>query len=335
MSKATTPNRDLLISVVTPSFNQATFLQETIESVLSQRYSNLEYMIFDGGSTDGSVEIIQRYVDRLAYWVSEPDEGQADAINKGWSRAGGEVLAWLNSDDMYCPGALQRVGEEFDAHPEMLVLVGDCLIGDPVGTPVALKWARDLDPVRLITTSGKVPGQPAVFIRREVFEQVGPLKTELQFMLDWDYWIRVGLYVPPERLRCISVPLAISRFWEGTKTLTGLQTIGNEHRYLLDLYFADAGFLPAEYAALREQAYAGTYWKQASLEWQAGQTRNARQSASNAHELALSVYTHHRLIMFLLVTLIPYRFSRPARRLWSLLLHVLPASWHNLVDVQV
>jgi glycosyltransferase involved in cell wall biosynthesis len=106
------------VTIVTPSFNQAGFLEETIRSVLSQEYPNLEYFIIDGGSTDGSVELIQRYANRLAGWVSEKDRGQADAINKGFSRATGEVIAWLNSDDIYCPGAIHAAVSALQAHPE-------------------------------------------------------------------------------------------------------------------------------------------------------------------------------------------------------------------------
>src|SRR5437773_10669670 len=121
------------LSIITPSFNQAQYLEETILSVLQQKYDPLEFIIIDGGSTDGSVEIIRKYESRLAYWVSEKDRGQAHAINKGLQRATGELIAYLNSDDYYSPGALRSVAEFFMVHPDVDLIHGRCAVADAEG----------------------------------------------------------------------------------------------------------------------------------------------------------------------------------------------------------
>src|SRR5262249_45140624 len=124
MNEVNQPSYTPLVSIVTPSFNQGRFIRETIESVLLQDYPNLEYMVIDGGSTDETVSILERYRDRF-FWVSEPDRGQAHAINKGWKRAKGDILAWLNSDDMYLPGAISNAARYLVDHPEIGLVYGD------------------------------------------------------------------------------------------------------------------------------------------------------------------------------------------------------------------
>lgn len=116
--------KPLVVSIITPSFNQAQFLEEAILSVFNQDYPHVEYIIIDGGSTDGSIDIIRKYERRLKYWVSEPDSGQSEAINKGWNKSTGDIIAWLNSDDTYCPGALRAVAEVFEKNPETLLVHG-------------------------------------------------------------------------------------------------------------------------------------------------------------------------------------------------------------------
>jgi GT2 family glycosyltransferase len=179
-----------LVSVVTPSYNQASFLEQTMRSVLEQEYPRLEYFVADGGSTDGSVEIIKSYADRLAWWVSEKDRGQADAIRKGMARANGGIVAWLNSDDYYLPGAVSSAVKTFQLHPEAVLVYGDMLAVDASGQTLNLLMYRQLSLEDLLCF--QIIGQPAVFFRREAYEQAGRLDITFHYMLDHHLWIRLA-----------------------------------------------------------------------------------------------------------------------------------------------
>jgi glycosyltransferase involved in cell wall biosynthesis len=189
-----------LITVVTPSYNQADYLQVAIESVLSQHYPSLEYIVMDGGSTDGTLEVIHRYSDQITYWKSEPDAGQADAINKGFARSRGEIVAFLNSDDFYFPGALFRVAEAFMSHPSVGVVYGYGRFvahdGQPIRDVGGAFSAKDM-------IDGVYPAlpQPAVFLRQAVIEKVGGLDTSLHYALDGEFFWRAfanfdALFIP-------------------------------------------------------------------------------------------------------------------------------------------
>jgi len=181
-----------LVTIITPSYQQAAFLEQTIRSVLDQDYPNLEYMVIDGGSTDGSVEIIQRYADRLAWWVSERDHGQAEAIDKGFARARGKYVAWVNSDDFYQPGAIRAAVAELEAHPEVGLVFGDVQVVDRDERTLNVLRYGPWDLSHLMTFH--IIGQPAVFLRRSVLEQAGPLEKSYHFLLDHQLWLRVGLH---------------------------------------------------------------------------------------------------------------------------------------------
>lgn len=184
-----------LVSIVTPSYNQARFLEATIQSVLSQDYPNLEYIIVDGGSTDGSLEIIRKYADRLAWWVSEPDRGQTDAINKGFARARGEIFAWLNSDDTYEPGAVRAAVEFLMGHPEVGLVYGDANFIDEEGRIIGKFDARQTDYRRLRRGYVHIP-QQAAFFRASFWKEVGPLDPSFYFAMDYDLWVRIAARAP-------------------------------------------------------------------------------------------------------------------------------------------
>jgi glycosyltransferase involved in cell wall biosynthesis len=183
------------VSIVTPSFNQADYLEATMRSVLDQGYPNLEYIVIDGGSTDGSVDIINRFRDRLSYWVSEPDSGQTEAINKGFDQASGEIFAWLNSDDLYKPGAIHEAVETFNQHPETGMIYGDADFIDPEGKWLGTFSAAQTNYQRLRRGYVHIP-QQASFFRGRLWKMVGPLDPTFYFAMDYDLWVRLAAISP-------------------------------------------------------------------------------------------------------------------------------------------
>ncbi|TWU41192.1 putative teichuronic acid biosynthesis glycosyltransferase TuaG [Novipirellula aureliae] len=180
------------ISIVTPSFQQADFLEETLLSVLDQNYPNLEYIVVDGGSTDGSVEIIKRYSDRLTYWVSEEDEGQSHAINKGFERATGEILGWLNSDDVLESGALMSVAKAYADASDAVAWIGNADVTNRDGQFLYHQPAIFSDKQSLARWGfDAVFFQPSCFFARTAFEKAGGLRNHLHYALDPDLWLRL------------------------------------------------------------------------------------------------------------------------------------------------
>ena len=184
-----------LVSIVTPSYNQVDFLEETIRSVLSQGYPRIEYIIVDGGSTDGSLEIVQHYASQLAWWVSEADQGQTEAINKGFAHASGEILAWLNSDDTYLPNAIAEAVGFLQANPQAGMVYGDANLVDESGTVIGKFPARQTDYQRLMQGYVHIP-QQAAFFRADLWRQVGPLDPSFYFAMDYDLWVRLARLAP-------------------------------------------------------------------------------------------------------------------------------------------
>ena len=177
------------ISVVTCSLNQARYLEATIRSVLDQGYPNLEYVVIDGGSEDGSVEIIKKYSERLAYWVSEPDKGQTDALIKGFERTSGEILAWLCSDDLYEPNALHEAADVLLRNPQWQVVYGDSIWIDADGRPIRPKKEIGFNRFVWLYSGNYIP-QPSTFWRRDIYERVGGLDARWAHAMDADLWIR-------------------------------------------------------------------------------------------------------------------------------------------------
>ena len=218
-----------LVSIVTPSFNQAAYLETAMLSVLGQDYPNIEYILIDGGSTDGSLDIIRRHAERLAYWTTEPDRGQAEALNKGLRKTSGELVAWLNSDDVLLPGAVAEAVGAAQRHPQAGMIYADGLMVD--------SELRLLDPHRYRTLSSldllcfEVLLQPTVFMRRKALEQVGWLNEDYHLILDHELWVRISARHP---LQHVPSFWALERTHAEAKTIHQAAAFVEEAQRLID-----------------------------------------------------------------------------------------------------
>lgn len=218
-----------LVSIVTPSFNQAKYLEDTIQSVLSQDYSNLEYIVVDGASTDESVDIIRKHEDKLAWWVSEKDNGQAEAINKGLSRAKGEIVAWLNSDDTYLPGTVSSVVRTFEENPDVVLVYGNMLAMDSNGETINILRYRQFSLEDLLCF--QIIGQPAVFFRRETLKRAGKLDPTYHCLLDHHLWLRIALQ---GSILHVDETWAAARYHAEAKNIANPIEFGREAYRILD-----------------------------------------------------------------------------------------------------
>lgn len=229
-----------LVSIITPSFNQAAFLEETILSVLSQDYPAIEYWVVDGGSSDGSVEIIKRYAHKLSGWVSEKDAGQADAINKGLRWAKGDILAWINSDDLYRPGAISSAVAKLRGNPEVGLVFSDVDSIDNDGQIFNRMRYGHWQLADLMTFN--IIGQSSVFFCRSALEEAGYLDPSYHYLLDHQLWLRMALvtrlkYVPGE-------VWAAARIHAGAKNVAEGAGFGQEAYRLVGWMHADQRFEP-------------------------------------------------------------------------------------------
>ena len=222
------------VSIITPSYNQAKFLEETMLSVLEQDYPNIEYIIIDGGSDDGSKEIIERYSDRLAYWQSQKDKGQTDAINQGFAKASGEILAWLNSDDILYPGAVSAAVRQLKAHPEMGMVYANCHWIDAEGKVIGDFPAAQTDLKKLRRGYVHIPQQTA-FFRADLWKKVGPLDDSFYFAMDYDLWTRLASQAPL---------LYVQELWAAFRLHEGAKSIAEDDRCwpeMLRVHYRDGG----------------------------------------------------------------------------------------------
>lgn len=238
----------LTVSIVTPSFNQGRFIRATIDSVLTQDHPAIEYFVADGASKDETVDVLRSYGDRIQ-WVSERDGGQTDAINKGLRRTGGEIVAYLNSDDVYRPGTLRKVVDIFERHPEVDFVYGDFDAIDEHGELIDSVKTIPYDPNILIYDANYIC-QPSSFYRRSLLDRIGYFDDSLRFLMDYEFFLRaskrgVGFYM-------IGEPLAAIRFHGDCKTLSdGVHPWGDERKRIIAEYARKKAQRPMAMRVLR------------------------------------------------------------------------------------
>lgn len=245
-----------LVSIITPSFNQAEYLEATIQSVLTQDYPRIEYIVIDGGSTDGSVDVIQKYQNRLAFWVSEQDKGQTDAINKGFNRAKGDILAWINSDDTYNPKAVGEAVLYLIENPDVAMVYADCDFIDEQGRVIGKFASRQTDYKKLRQGYVHIP-QQTMFFRAKYWKEVGPLDPSFYFAMDYDLWVRIAARAPIKYLP--------GRTWANFRIHTSSKTNVNDERgwkEMLRVHYRDGGsFFAPIVAKYYLRKIIGPLWK--------------------------------------------------------------------------
>lgn len=219
------------ISVITPSFNQSAYLEKTILSVIKQNYITLEYIIIDGNSMDGSIELIKKYEKHLSYWVSEKDKGQSEAINKGFKKASGDIVAWLNSDDIYLPGTLETVSKLFADNPDLDLIYGD-VINLYENDKEEYYHVKQFDPSDFL--SRNPIHQPSVFWRRKLLDETGLLDESLHYFMDYDLWLNIFLNYKTLK---IDKPLSKFRVHAQSKTSSNPPAMYLEYRKVLSKFF--------------------------------------------------------------------------------------------------
>jgi len=301
-----------LVTVVTPSYNQGRFIGDTLASVLGQDYPNLEYLVVDGGSSDETLAMLRRFAgDPRMRWISEPDRGQSDAINKGWASAHGQILAWLNSDDTYLPGAIARQVAALGAYPAAGAVYADALYTDAAGRPLTRLAGRPFSPLAVLRL--ELPAQPTVFLRRAIVAQVGPLNLARRYSMDSDYWARAMLLAPFAQTHA---DVATYRLHAESKTVAQPAGFYAEWLAIAEGFFAAPG-VPPELRAARRAVLADIYAAMANLEAAGGKPRAALRYLVYALGLAGLRPRMLKLPLALLDRALPLGLAARATALWG------------------
>jgi len=242
-------------SIVTPSYNQAQFLEETIRSVLDQDYGSVEYVVVDDGSTDGSDEIVRRYADRLHWWTRQKNAGQVAAINLGFRHTSGEYMGFVNSDDTLLPGAVATMVAELERDPALVMVYGDSLYTDAESRQTGYLPSRPWDPGRMVRRADNHVVQPSTLWRREAWERFGPLNEDGWYFFDFEFFLRF----PPERVKRIPEPFSTYRIHSEAKSTGAAGTrLAHDHARLAETFFAGYA-LPEAARPVARQGRASAY----------------------------------------------------------------------------
>ena len=282
------------VSVVTPSFNQGKYLEETIRSVLEQSYPEIEYIIIDGGSRDQSLDIIRKYENRLAYWQTGKDRNAWDAINQGWEKSTGEIFCYLNADDVFLENTVQTIVEKFQQNPNVDVLYGDATAIDSNGKQLFPFASENFDIAKIFRTWEDPIRQPSSFFRASVFKQYGGTDETYPFCADFEYWIRIA---PTSKFLYIPLNLSLVRLHAETRTATmedvqARELIRLAKQFIDTQQFHDSGVQPKE-------ALSGAYLRAMMHFRNAGHKLEALKSYFHYCRLALPpVYGLYRFSRF-------------------------------------
>ena len=297
-----------LVSIVTPSYNQALFLEETIQSVLDQDYEPIEYVVVDDGSTDGSVEIVERYADRLAWWTAQENRGQVPAVNRGFRHATGEYMAYLNSDDTLLPGAVSRMTGELESDPGLLLVYGDARYTDESSQVTGYLPSREFDVATMVRSADNHVVQPSTMWRREAWERFGPFDERGWYFFDFEFFLQF----PPERVRRIPEPLSTYRIHAEAKSTGAFATrLARDHARLADAFFTSER-LPATARRYVREGRSSAYLLGAEFAYEGLDLRRARRYALTG----LRLHPRHasrRWISLAAKSLLPRRAVRGLR----------------------
>jgi glycosyltransferase involved in cell wall biosynthesis len=267
------------VSIVTPAYNQADFLRDTIESVLSQDYPNIEYIVLDDGSTDETPNILATYGDRFR-WETQVNMGQTATINKGWSQTGGEIITWLNSDDtFYNAASVREAVEHLINDPNLGIIFGDSMFTEADGTEIEVsRPVVGFTYEKMVVECENMIAQPSAFIRRAVIEKVGELDPHFYYFMDWDLWIRAGIYFKIDHVEAV---WSTYRLHSESKTVAQSKKAAPELEYLYRKYF-DREDVPAAIRARESEAMMNMYFTSGNYYLTGGDTENAANVAGKA-----------------------------------------------------